>query len=160
MIVDYFKVELAQSQQLAIALEQTAEVLTLQRTEICPIPGVKPELVGVSNQRGKLLWVMDLSAMLQLPPLNPRLSRQEKVTAIVLTTENYRIAGIVANLKGIISLDSDSFAPHPHPCLLAQTVFEESVLTILDVDSIFDSLQIAESARSTTVSSSSLSLSA
>lgn len=147
MIVDYFKVELAQSQLLAIALEQTAEVLTLQRTEICPIPGVKPELVGVSNQRGKLLWVIDLSAMLQLPPLNPRLSRQEKVTAIVLVMENYKIAGIVANLKGIINLNPESFDLHPHPYLFAKAAFEETMLNILDVDAIFDSLQIAEPER-------------
>lgn len=147
MIVDYFKVELAQSQFLAIALEQTAEVLTLQRIDICPIPGVKPELVGVSNQRGKLLWVIDLSAMLQLPPLNPRLSRQDKVTAVVLTTENYRIAGIVTNLKGIISLNTESLDPHPHPFLLAQTTFEDAVLTVLDVDAIFNGLQIVESER-------------
>ncbi len=151
MIVDYFKVELSQSQLLAIALEQTAEVLTLQRTEICPIPGVKPELVGVSNQRGKLLWVIDLSAMLQLPPLNPRLSRQDKVTAVVLTTENYKIAGIVANLKGIISLNSETFDSHPHPCLLAQTSFEDTVLSILDVDAIFDGLQMFESEKSAAV---------
>ena len=147
MIVDYFKVELAQSQPLAIALDKTAEVLTLQRSEICPVPGVKSELLGVSNQRGKLLWFVDLSAILQITSPTPYSTRQEKVTAIVLSSENFKVAGVVANLKGIIDLDPKDFQPHPHPCLLAQTTLDDSPLRILDVDSVFQTLQLTDSPK-------------
>ena len=147
MIVDYFKVELAQSRFLAIALQQTAEVLTLERAEICPIPGVKPELLGVSNQRGKLLWFVDLSALLQIASPSPRLSRPEKVTAIILTSENLKIAGVVSSLKGIIALDTEDFQPHSDPYLSAQTIFDSSPVTILDVDTLFQSLQLTDSPR-------------
>ncbi len=150
MIIDYFKVELAQSQPLAIALDKTAEVLTLQSSEICPVPGVKPELLGVSNQRGKLLWFVDLSAILQMTSPSSPFSRREKVTAIVLSSENLKVAGVVANLKGIIDLDSKDFQPHPHPCLLAQTTFEELPLGILDVDRVFQTLQFMDKAKTLT----------
>jgi twitching motility protein PilI len=147
MIIDYFKVELAQSQPLAIALDQTAEVLTLQRSEICPVPGVKPELLGVSNQRGKLLWFVDLSAILQIAFPSFQSSRREKITAIVLSSENLKVAGVVANLKGIIDLDSRDFQPHPHPCLLGQTRLDDSPLRILDVESVFQTLQLTDSPK-------------
>lgn len=150
MIIDYFKVELAQSQPLAIALEKTAEVLTLQRSEICPVPGVRPELLGVSNQRGKLLWFVDLSAILQIASPSLQSSRREKVTAIVLSSENLRVAGVVANLKGIIDLDPKDFQPHPHPCLLAQTTLDDSPLRILDVESIFQTLQLPDTTQTLT----------
>jgi twitching motility protein PilI len=147
MIIDYFKVELAQSQPLAIALDQTAEVLTLQRSEICPVPGVKPELLGVSNQRGKLLWFVDLSAILQIASPSFQSSRREKITAIVLSSENLKVAGVVANLKGIIDLDSRDFQPNPHPCLLGQTRLDDSPLRILDVESVFQTLQLTDSPK-------------
>jgi twitching motility protein PilI len=147
MIVDYFKVELAQSRLLAIALERTAEVLTLQRSEICPVPGVKSELLGVSNQRGKLLWFVDLSSLLKITPPSPHLSRQKKVTAIVLTSENQKIAGVVSSLKGIITLDSQEFHPHPHPNCLAKTTFDSAPLAILDVDTLFKTLLLAENSK-------------
>ena len=38
MLVDFFQVELDQSLVLAIPLERTAEVLTMQWYELCPIP--------------------------------------------------------------------------------------------------------------------------
>lgn len=147
MLIDYFKVELAQSQPLAIALDKTAEVLTLPRSAICPVPGVKSELLGVSNQRGKLLWFVDLSAILQIASPSLRRSRQDKITAIVLSSENFKVAGVVANLKGIIDLDSKDFQPHPHPCLLAQTTLDDSPLRILDVESVFQTLQLTNTAK-------------
>ncbi len=147
MIVDYFEVELVQSQLLAIALERTAEVLTLKRSEICPVPGVKSELVGVSNQRGKLLWFVDLSVLLQIAAPSLRLSRQEKITAIMLTSENFKIAGIVNSLKGIISLNPQEFKPDPHPYLLAQTTLNSTLLNVLDVDAIFQTLPLANSPK-------------
>jgi len=150
MIIDYFKVELAQSQPLAIALDKTAEVLTLQRSEICPVPGVRPELLGVSNQRGKLLWFVDLSAILQIASPSSQSSRREKITAIVLSLENFKVAGVVANLKGIIDLDSQNFQPHPHPCLLAQTTWDDSPLKILDVESVFHTLQLTDTTKTLT----------
>ena len=150
MIIDYFKVELAQSQPLAIALDKTAEVLTLQSSEICPVPGVRPELLGVSNQRGKLLWFVDLSAILQIASPSSQSSRREKITAIVLSLENFKVAGVVANLKGIIDLDSRDFQPHPHPCLLAQTTWDDSPLKILDVESVFHALQLTDTPKTLT----------
>jgi twitching motility protein PilI len=150
MLIDYFKVELAQSQPLAIALDQTAEVLTLQRSEICPVPGVKPELLGVSNQRGKLLWFVDLSAILQIASPSFQSSRREKITAIVLSSENLKVAGVVANLKGITDLDSRDFQPHPHPCLLGQTRLDDSPLRILDVESVFQTLQLTDTVKTLT----------
>jgi chemotaxis signal transduction protein len=104
----------------------------------------------VSNQRGKLLWFVDLSAILQIASSSFQSSRREKITAIVLSSENLKVAGVVANLKGIIDLDSQDFQPHPHPCLLAQTTLDDSPLKILDVESVFQTLQLIDTANTLT----------
>jgi twitching motility protein PilI len=143
MLVDFFQVELDQSLVLAIPLERTAEVLTMQWSELCPIPGICPELLGVSNQRGRLLWMLDLMYLLGLKLSEQRLVRTEKLTSIVLTRDNLRVAAFVSKLKGIISLDQSNIQSHHHPCFIGQAAVETEarLIPILNVDVVFQALQ-------------------
>lgn len=68
MLNDYFFVQLRQSLKVALPLDSTREVISLTYGEICPVPGVSPALLGVANQRGKLLWVLELGDLLKIPP--------------------------------------------------------------------------------------------
>ncbi|WP_373478935.1 chemotaxis protein CheW [Geminocystis sp.] len=62
--MDYFIVELSQQQKIAIPLNEVKEVMSINYTDICPIPGVKNSLLGIISQRGSLLWLLDLSQLL------------------------------------------------------------------------------------------------
>lgn len=62
--MDYFIVELNDNQKIAIPLDKVQEVMSINYGDICPIPGVKDGLLGVVNQRGNLLWLLDLSQLL------------------------------------------------------------------------------------------------
>ncbi len=68
MSKDYFYGQLRQSKNILFPLESTEEVISLTYGEICPVPGVSFALLGVVNQRGKLLWVLDLSDLFQIAP--------------------------------------------------------------------------------------------
>lgn len=75
MSTDYFYVQLRRSVRVAVPLAQTAEVAMLSQTQVCPIPGVASALLGVVSQRGKLLWVLELSDLLGLPPSGGAIAR-------------------------------------------------------------------------------------
>ncbi len=142
MALDYFWVELESSLSLAIPLERTAEVVSFQWSEICPVPGIKPELLGVTNQRGQLLWVMDLNRLSgDSSSLKP--SQGSRSTAIVLIKNNLRAAGVVAHLNGIIQLSLEQMTPLPlnQSCLTAQTQIDDRAVMVLDVDAVFQTLQ-------------------
>ncbi|NCO74694.1 MAG: hypothetical protein GW795_15565 [Cyanobacteria bacterium] len=62
--MDYFIVELSQQQKIAIPLNEVKEVMSINYTDICPIPGVKNSLLGIISQKGSLLWLLDLSQLL------------------------------------------------------------------------------------------------
>lgn len=62
--MDYFIVEIENAQKLGIPLEVVIEVININIKDVCPIPGVKANLLGVINQRGKLLWLLDLNQLL------------------------------------------------------------------------------------------------
>ena len=38
--------------------------MSINYTDICPIPGVKNSLLGIISQKGSLLWLLDLSQLL------------------------------------------------------------------------------------------------
>lgn len=141
MTVDFFQVELEPAWRLAIPLEHTAEVLSLSWSELCPIPGLMPALLGISNQRGRLLWMLDLGLVLDLPSCAGRVGSLEKSTAIVLTQGSLRAAGVVKALKGIVSFEPQAIQPHPHPCLTGQVVQDSTALPILSVERLFQFLQ-------------------
>jgi twitching motility protein PilI len=141
MIKDFFWVELTSALSLAIPLEQTAEVLSMGLTELCPVPGIKPAFLGVSNQRGQLLWVIDLNHLLG-EARTPIRRGGGRTVGVVLLKDRFRAAGLVAKLNGIISLDLATAGQSPQrPCLQAQTFIEGQSVGILDVDAVFQTLQ-------------------
>ncbi|BAQ63304.1 chemotaxis protein CheW [Geminocystis sp. NIES-3709] len=62
--MDYFIVELVGRKKVAIPLNQVQEVININCSDICPIPGVNNSLVGVTNHRGNFLWIVELSQFL------------------------------------------------------------------------------------------------
>lgn len=142
--MDFFQVELASSLPLAIPLERTGEVLSLQWSELCPIPGINSAFLGVSNQRGRLIWMVDLSALLGITNQKVNLTHQEKSMAIVLLRQDLRIAGVVSRLRGIINLEKGTLKPHSHPSLQGEVRVKSELIPVLDVDAVFELLQESE----------------
>lgn len=108
MINDYFCVQLRQSINALFPLESAEEVISLSSKEICPVPGVSSALLGVVNQRGKLLWVLELSDLLQIPLNIKTTQAPDKLTLLVLSDNKKlerQVGCVVSALKGIITLD-------------------------------------------------------
>lgn len=60
ILQEYFHVELPRRVNVGIPLGQTAEVLSVEPRDISLVPGVSAALLGISNHRGRLLWMLDL----------------------------------------------------------------------------------------------------
>ncbi|MBK4732190.1 chemotaxis protein CheW [Oxynema sp. CENA135] len=61
---EYVEIRLSTQVRLGIPQDHLVEMTTLNRKQICPIPGVLPSLFGVVKQSGKLLWILDLAQFL------------------------------------------------------------------------------------------------
>ncbi|MBJ7900037.1 MAG: hypothetical protein GC158_08990 [Cyanobacteria bacterium RI_101] len=153
MLIDCFNVTLGADFTLAIPLARTGEVLSFHPSELCPIPGICPELIGVNNQRGALLWVLDLRFLLQ-GVVSPSLQRQSGETskAVVLAREELRVAAVVSKLQGLAEVDLDQLKPVSQPALLGQTLADGQPLYLLDVDAVFERLQNPQPARAPALS--------
>lgn len=140
--LDYFQVEIEQSKQLAIPLNQTTEVFSVQRGEICPIPGVKPSLLGVISKRGNLLWMLDFNRMLGMVSGHKKLHYQDKLTTIILTKNEQKVGCVVNKLKGIIEIGETEFTKPSWQAnfFLAETLRDTYPVSILDINAVFASL--------------------
>lgn len=97
--MDYFIVELTNQKKIAIPLEKIQEVITVNYADICPIPGVKNSLLGLISQRGILLWLLDLSLLLQnVPSFSNRLSS----STILVTKLGKNNVGLIVKKLGEI----------------------------------------------------------
>ena len=117
MTTDYFWIDLGLDISVAIPLFKTREVLSFPLSSLCVIPGVRSELLGVSNQRGNLLWVIDLPRLL-VPTRNDR--RQTPQTlgntkAVVLAEEGFQAAAIAVAFKGILSFEATDLTQTDRP---------------------------------------------
>lgn len=110
---DYFQVELypkaiapdlAQT-RLLIPLGDIAEIITVERREICPLPGVPQGVMGVLNLRGQLIWVMDLRAVQGQTHRRSRPNPQGKITVVLLQSAKGQIGCLVTTLMGITTCD-------------------------------------------------------
>ena len=110
---DYFQVELypqaiapdLAQRRLLIPLGDIAEIITVERREICPLPGVPRGVAGVLNLRGQLIWVMDLRLVQGQMPRRGRPNPQEKITIVLLQSARGQIGCFVATLLGIATCD-------------------------------------------------------
>ncbi len=108
MVSDYFCGQLRQSVNVLFPLSSTQEVISLTYGEICSVPGVSSALIGVVNQRGKLLWVLDLSDLLQIAPERKVSRAQDNLTLLILsdnTKSEQQVGCVISALTGIISVD-------------------------------------------------------
>lgn len=156
MLNDYFFVQLRQSVKVVLPLDSTQEVISLACGEVCPIPGVSPALLGVVNQRGKLLWVLDLADLLKVPSSQKTIRPQDNLTLLVLNppsklnarSQERQFGCVVSALKGVIALDSVDFQPLTKqifstlkPFSSAIAFIEEKPVAVVDVKAILNNIQ-------------------
>ncbi|MDJ0507913.1 MAG: chemotaxis protein CheW [Crocosphaera sp.] len=147
---DYFSIELSQSNFLALPLENMGTVLQIDPEKICLIPGILPELLGVINYQGSLLWVLDTDQFFNIE--SDFSSFQKSLTAIIMKSTipgtRKKVALIVKKIQGVLSLTNQAKILSTHHNFAKYQYFLDSIVMnnntivgILDTDKILNSLQ-------------------
>jgi positive phototaxis protein PixI len=76
-----------------VPLEQIAEILNLEVTEILPVPDLPSCVMGICNWRGEMLWVIDFNDFVGYPsPFRPEPS--EAKIAVIVAQINHQSIGL------------------------------------------------------------------
>jgi chemotaxis signal transduction protein len=114
MIQEYCRLRVSSLLRIAIPVTYVDEVLQLQPQDISPIPGVDSCLLGITNQRGSLLWVLHLEKFLGIQP--KLLSKPIIAIAMRMKMSDggiRRLACVVMALEEMMTLDSQKLIPLP-----------------------------------------------
>lgn len=108
-----------------------------------PVPGAPPALPGIISQRGAILPVVDLRALLGLPPVQPG-----RATRLVMVQhEGLDLALLVDSVIDLIRLPTNELEPPPaadhHRTRLIAAVgrYEDHPLGLIDLAGLIASFQ-------------------
>jgi positive phototaxis protein PixI len=141
----YLEFQLGQKGSLALPMASTQEVLTVRVQQVTPMPLMPNCVLGLSNRRSRVSWVVDLSMMLGLKPLD---SNVQQYTIIQIQAEGFPLSLAVRQVRGVIRLTNASIqspleaetpSPALTPYLRGYLPYGEDLLTVLDAAAIVSS---------------------
>ncbi|OLP16311.1 hypothetical protein BST81_22205 [Leptolyngbya sp. 'hensonii'] len=97
--------------QAMVSTEQLTEVLSLSLAQIVPIPDVPPQVMGVCNWRGEVLWLVDLGYLLGFTPLFSQGYRQSNYSAIVLRHQDATLGLVVDQVGQMLWCSPEQIQP-------------------------------------------------
>jgi purine-binding chemotaxis protein CheW len=116
-------------EQYALAVEHVAEVLEL--SEVTPVPGAPPALLGLLNLRGETLSVVDLASALGLPGEHRR-------ARLVVASDNGRRAGLAIDAVLDVATLPQTSPEDGLACVRETTVIDGALIGVLDVGALLD----------------------
>ncbi len=138
----YLKFQLNQETSAVFSMTHTQEVLVVPVQTVAPMPNMPACMLGLMNRRSRVLWIIDLAQMLNLPPLNS--SRQYNV--IIVRVGSVPLGLVVQTVKGPVRLLAEQIQspvgqvtsgliPYLRGCVLQQ----REIILVLDASAIVQS---------------------
>lgn len=97
------------AQQVMLPTHQLLEVLSLSADRVSPIPDTPPFTMGVTNWRGEVLWVIDLSALMGLEPLFSQPLRLRKFPVVIVSHPTNPVGLAVVEVGKMVQCDPREF---------------------------------------------------
>jgi positive phototaxis protein PixI len=129
--------------QAMLPTENLIEILTLPTPQMVPIAHVPPEVLGVCNWRGEVLWLVDLGALIGVSPYN--IHRQPVLSAIIIQHQGFVLGLVVEQINEMLRYDSAAIhpvltSPGKQSVYLKGCWFEQGkTLWVLDCEALIES---------------------
>lgn len=129
--------------QAVFLMRQVQEVLSLPRHRLTPMPNMPASVLGLMYRRSRVMWVVDLAALLGMPSLG---MKSQHLDLIIVQGGTMRLALAVQQVDTMFWLPPQDVQPspsHAKPALLAYLrgciLRDQEILWVLDADAITQS---------------------
>jgi len=136
----YLKFQLGQQTPAVLSMSRATEVVVLPVDRLTPMPNMAPFVMGLINRRSRVLWLVDLARMLNLPGVETNV---QHYNVVIISNESMSLGVIVQSVEGIVRLMPDSIhSPLGHvssalvPYLRGCILQEQEILLVLDAEAI------------------------
>lgn len=139
----YLRFEINKQTAAVLSMRHTQEAIIVPVDAVTSMPNMPNCILGLTNWRSRIIWVIDLPKMLNLEFIDHRL-RQYNV--IVLRVESFLLGLVVHEIKGTTKFMADdisspvgqvasSLVPYLRGCI----VQDKEILLVLDAQAIVHS---------------------
>jgi twitching motility protein PilI len=143
----YLKFQLDRQTPAVFSMRHVQEALILPTRRLTPMPNMPAPILGLTNRRSRISWVVDLPQLLGLSALD---SNTQQHTLVLVQIGVISISFAVQQVEGIARLQSEdiqaphgqvmsSLVPYLRGCILQQQGQKQEVLLILDPEAIAQS---------------------
>ncbi|WP_404789186.1 chemotaxis protein CheW [Altericista sp. CCNU0014] len=146
----FLRFQLPGNIQAMVDTQYLAEILNLNLSQVVPISGTNPVMMGVCNWRGEVLWLADLGCLLGFQPLYVQNLRKGQVNTIVARHEGRTLGLGVELVDRMLWCDRDriqpdfkqpSHSPRLEPYVQGYWADLKEGGWVLDIEAIMNSLQ-------------------
>lgn len=145
---EYFSIQLSDTTNLAIPLDNMGAVVQFESDSVCVVPGVAEFWYGVVNFKGSLLWILDSNHYFSFG--NAQKSQGKKLTAVILKQQQEQskkqVAIVAQKLLGIVELavstleESSNIAPNLKNCSTLHSLLDTKKTYILNPNNLLQQI--------------------
>ncbi|WP_009633409.1 chemotaxis protein CheW [Synechocystis sp. PCC 7509] len=138
----YLSFYLNQQTPALLLMEYAQEVIIVPKTRLSPMPNMPECVLGLLNRRSKILWVVNLAQMLNLPGTEP-IAQQYQI--VIIQVKQVKLGLVVQSVKGVTYFANHcrqtptklytGLAPYVSECITQG----DEILIVLDVEKITNS---------------------
>ncbi len=143
----YLKFQLGRQTPAVFSMRHVQEALILPTRRLTPMPNMPAPILGLTNRRSRISWVVDLPQLLGLPALD---FNTQQHTLILVQVGIISISFAVQQVEGITRLQPEDIqspqgqvtsklVPYLRGCILQQQEHQQEVLLVLDPEAIAQS---------------------
>jgi len=135
----YLSFSLNQQTPALLLMEYAQEIIIVPTTRLTPMPNMPECVLGLLNRRSRVLWVVNLAQLLNLPTFDP-IAQQYQI--IIIQSEQVKLGLAVQSVKGVTHFPPQSsqaptetfsfLAPYVSGCIPQ----ENKMLIVLDAKKI------------------------
>lgn len=92
---------LGEQNSALLPLEQITEIITLNLSQIMPLPEMPSCVLGIGNWRGEMLWLVDLNQLVGCPPLWQLVKVSPSPVAMVIEVNDQFMGLVVQQVNDI-----------------------------------------------------------
>jgi positive phototaxis protein PixI len=143
----YLKFQLGRQTPAVFSMRHVQEALILPTRRLTPMPNMPAPILGLTNRRSRISWVVDLPQLLGLSALD---ANTQQHTLILVQVGAISISFAVQQVEGITRLQTEeiqsprgqvtsALVPYLRGCILQQQEQKQEVLLVLDPEAIAQS---------------------
>lgn len=106
----YLRLQLTPTVQALLAMQAVQEVMALPAQRLTPIPNMPAHVLGLMNRRSRVLWVMNLAHLLEMPGF--KVDRRQ-YDLVLLQVDSVALAFVVHQVDSLCWLPPDQIQPPP-----------------------------------------------